>query len=111
MKKTFVIAVAAILAGSLAGAAQATAVRRDMQQQVVKYGDLNLEREVDAAVLFSRITSAARKVCGLHIGPLPLGIKMQLEQCASEAAARAVADVDAPLLTRKGEIVVRNIVE
>jgi UrcA family protein len=111
MKKTFVIAIAAILASSLAGAAQATAVRRNVQQQAVKFGDLNLEREADAAVLLKRITSAARQVCGLHIGPLPFGIKMHLERCAAEATARAVAEVNAPLLTRKGEIVVRNIVE
>ena|SRR5262245_52479625 len=108
MKKTIVIAIAATLAGSLTGIAQATAVRRDVQQQVVKYGDLNLENEADAGVLLRRIESAARNVCGLHIGPLPFGIKMHLEQCAAEATARAVADVNSPLLTQKGEIVVRN---
>src|SRR5262245_59794018 len=102
MKKTFVIALAAIMAGSLAGMAQATAVRRDVQVQAVKYGDLNLEREADASVLLSRIESAARGVCGLHIGPLPFGVKMQLERCAADATARAVADVNSPLLTRKG---------
>jgi UrcA family protein len=108
--KTIAIAVTAILACSLAGMAQAT-VRRDVQQQVVKYADLNLEREADAAVLLSRIESAARQVCGLHAGPLPIEIKSHLEMCASEATARAVADVNAPVLTRQGQIVVRNIVE
>lgn len=111
MTKTFAIAIAAILAGSLAGMAQATAVRRDLQQQVVKFNDLNLEREADAAVLLGRIESAARQVCGLHAGPMPIEIKARLQLCANEATARAVADVDAPLLTRKGELVVRNVAE
>jgi UrcA family protein len=109
MKKTLAIAAAALLAGSVAHLAQAT-VARNVRQQVVKYADLNLQSEADAAVLLSRIESAARKVCGLHAGPLPIELQVHLRTCAVEATARAVADVNAPLLTRR-EIVVRNIVE
>jgi UrcA family protein len=108
MKKTVALALVALLAGSLSGMAHATAVR-GVQQQVVSYADLNLENDADAAILFSRIESAARKVCGVHIGPVPLELQFNLRMCAEEATARAVNDVNAPLLTRRSEIVVRNI--
>ena len=110
MKKTLVIATAALLAGSLAGMAHATTAVRGVQQQVVSYADLNLENEADAALLLSRIESAARKVCGLRLSPVPLELQYHLRACAEDATARAVADVNAPLLTRR-EITVRNIVE
>lgn len=111
MKKTFAIAIAALLASSVTGMAQATttAVRNGVEQQVVRYGDLNLESEADAAILFSRIKSAARKVCGLNgVSPLPLAMQFHMQACADDATARAVADVNAPLLTSRGELVVRN---
>jgi UrcA family protein len=109
MKKTFVLATTALLAFSLAGMAHATTtVRRNMQQQVVSYGDLNLESDTGAATLLSRIESAARKVCGLdRISVLPLALQYELQVCANEATARAVNDVNAPLLTRR-QIVVSN---
>jgi UrcA family protein len=110
MKKTFAIAFAALLAGSLAGMAHATAVR-DVRQEAVSYADLNLESEADAAILLRRIQSAARKVCGLSRGLIPLEIQLHLQACVDEATARAVADVNAPLLTRKGEIVVQNMIK
>jgi UrcA family protein len=107
MKKTFVLAATALLAVSLAGMAHATtAVRRNMVQQVVSYGDLNLENEADAATLLSRIESAARKVCGLNrVTVLPLAMQYELQVCANEATARAVNDVNAPLLTRRQIVV------
>jgi UrcA family protein len=110
MKKTFVLAATAVLAVSLAGLAHATTtVRRNMQQQVVSYGDLNLETEADASTLLKRIESAARKVCGLdRVTVLPLAMQYELQVCANEAAARAVNDVNAPLLTRR-QIIVSNI--
>jgi len=110
MKKTFVLAATALLAVSLAGMAHATTtVRRNMVQQVVSYGDLNLETEADAATLLSRIKAAARKVCGLDRATvLPLAMQYELQVSANEATARAINDVNAPLLTRR-QIVVSNI--
>jgi UrcA family protein len=109
MKKTFVLAATALLAVSLAGMADATTtVRRNMQQQVVSYADLNLDSVADAATLLSRIEHAARKVCGLDRASfLPFALQFELQVCAKEATARAVNDVNAPLLTRR-QIVVRN---
>jgi len=110
MKKTIAIAFAALLAGSLTGMAHATTAR-GVQQQVVSYADLNLEDAADAAVLFSRIKSAARRVCGQSRGLIPMELQVHLQVCVDDATARAVADVNAPLLTRKGEIVVHNTIE
>jgi UrcA family protein len=111
MKKTFVLAATALLAGSLASMAHATTTTiRGMQQyqQVVSYADLNLESEADATILLDRIKSAARKVCGLdHARILPLAIQYELQDCAKDATARAINDVNAPLLTAR-QIVVRN---
>jgi len=91
---------------SLAGMAHATTtVRRNVQQQVVSYGDLNLENEVDAATLLSRIESAARKVCGLdRVSFLPFALQYELQVCANEATARAVNDVNA-----RRQIVLSNV--
>jgi len=109
MNKTFVLAATALLAGSLINTAHATTtVRRVMEQQVVSFADLNLDIEADAATLLGRIESAARKVCGLKRAALvPLEMHYQQQACANAATARAVNDVNAPLLTRR-QIVVRN---
>jgi UrcA family protein len=107
--KTVAIAFATILTASLTGTAQATAVR-DVQQQVVSYADLNLQNAADAAILRARIESAARSVCLRRAGLTPLEFYQHTRRtCMDEAIARAVADVNAPLLTQNREIVVRNL--
>lgn len=108
--KTFAIAAAALLAGSLAGMAHATTTTaKNVQRQVVSYADLNLENAADAAILHKRILSAARRVCGVYTSPIPLDLASPLRACAADATARALAEVNAPLLSRN--IVVRNIAE
>ena len=72
------------------------------------YADLNLESEADAAILLGRIESAARKVCGVKQMLIPMELKSPLHACVEDATARAVADVNAPKLTRQGQLVVRN---
>jgi UrcA family protein len=111
LMKTFAIACATLLTGCLAATAQAT-VSRDVPREVVRYADLNLQSEADAAILVDRIEIAARKVCGLRsASPLPLEIVARLRVCAKEATARAIADVNAPTVLRHQEIVVRNTME
>lgn len=107
--KTLAIAVATLMTGCLVGTAQATAVR-DVRHQVVSYADLNLENAADAATLLARIQTAAREVCGVRRAPLiPIEIRVRLDSCAKDATARAIADVNAPLLTQHREIVVQNV--
>jgi UrcA family protein len=98
--KTFAIALATMMTGCVAVTAHASAPVRNVQQQVVSYADLNLESASDAAILLTRIKFAARKVCGLrNPGVMPLAILDRLETCSAEATARAIADVNSPLLT------------
>ena len=106
--KTFAIACATLITGCLTATAQAT-VTRDVPSEVVRYADLNLQNEADAAILVGRIKTAARKVCGLRqSSPLPLEIVARKQVCAKDATARAIADVNAPTMLRHREIVVRN---
>jgi UrcA family protein len=113
MMKTFAIALTTLMTGCLAATAQATVPAKGVQQQVVRYFDLNLASQADTAILFGRIKSAARTVCGLHQGmPMPIEIQARLQACAEDATARALADVDATAaLKRQGEIVVLNAFE
>jgi UrcA family protein len=53
--KTFAIALATLLTGCLAATAQATVPVKSVQQQVVRYGDLNLASQADASILLGRI--------------------------------------------------------
>lgn len=111
--KTFVVPFAALLVGCLAVTAQATVAVKGVQQRVVRYGDLNLASQADAAILHGRIKSAARLVCGLHQGmPMPIEIQSRLQACADDAMARALADVESSAsLQRHGEVVVLNAFE
>jgi UrcA family protein len=90
------------LAGLLAGpvsALAATADRLDsLPARKVKYGDLDLNRDAGVAALFSRIKTAAREVCQ-PVDVVFLNLVRQRYNCSQDAIARAVADVNAPLLT------------
>ena len=100
--KSLALVLATMMTGCVAMTAQATAPVRKVQQQVVSYADLNLESEFGAGILLIRIKSAARNVCGLsNPSVMPLAILDRLEACSEDAIARAVAEVNAPLLTRR----------
>jgi UrcA family protein len=65
----------------------------------VKFGDLDVSRSQDAAVLYGRIRGAAEKVCS----PYEAGgfaAKMRLDACINKAVTTAVTTVDAPALSR-----------
>jgi UrcA family protein len=112
MMKTFAIAVATVLTGCLAATAQATVRVESVQQQVVRYGDLNLASQADSQILLGRIKAAARNVCGVHQGPMPIEIQARLQACAEDATSRALADVEATAsLQRPSEVVVLNAFE
>src|SRR5262249_29820726 len=91
--KMVALALATLLTG-FAITANASVAARGVQQKVVRYADLNMESDVDAAILFTRIRGAARTVCGLRTSiPQPLEILERLAACANDATARAVAEV------------------
>jgi UrcA family protein len=66
----------------------------------VRYGDLNLQNEADAAKLLKRLSNAADDVC--HTPPpgdAMLRQRSGRETCREDALQNAVAAVDHPVLT------------
>ena len=97
--KTRTLMITALLAGCLAGTAQATTVAKELPYEVVSYADLNIANEADAGVLLERVKAAAHRVC-LRSGPLVwVDYHNPLQQCAKAATARAMADVKSRPLT------------
>ena len=99
--KTIALALATMMIGGAAMTAHTTAPVRIMVQEPVSYHDLNLETELGAEMLLTRIQSAARKVC-IQANPdlMRPNIRDQRQSCTEDATARAVASINAPLLTR-----------
>jgi UrcA family protein len=97
--KTLPLLIAAVLVAPVAGASTVATVEDTVRQRAVEYADLHLHRSADAEVLYQRIAVAARHVCAAR-GMPTLSIWKDIKRCAAQATARAVADVDAPLLTR-----------
>lgn len=99
--KTLAVALA-MMTGCVAITAHATAPVRKVFEEAVTYDDLNLETEVGAGTLFVRIQTAARKVCSLaHPDLMLMSITDRLQSCTEESTARAIAAINAPLLTRR----------
>lgn len=83
----------AVLALSVAGGARAEeGVMR------VKVGDLNVHSDAGARSAFKRINNAARDFCGPLQG-YSAGYPAQVRACRKEMVDKAVAKLDAPLVT------------
>lgn len=95
MKSTIVIAA---LAGAAFGSASATPGAEEPLQEVVGYADLDLSQHEAAVTLYTRIRHAARNVCRVP-GLVNYGRVVITNQCAADATARAVQDVNAATLT------------
>jgi UrcA family protein len=70
-----------------------------VKTETVRYDDIRLISAVGAAVLYSRLSSAAERACGGPIETVPLAQRVRYKQCVDEAVAKAVADVNNPMLT------------
>jgi UrcA family protein len=68
-------------------------------RQVVNFADLDVSRPQGIAILYRRIESAARGVCG-HVSERELSQAIRWHVCLDEAIARAVSTVSLPALTR-----------
>ena len=89
----------ALAAASNAPAASNAAPAGDVEQTTVRFGDLNIDRAADAAVLYRRIRHAAERVCG---DPQMVGsrtISPIWRSCVAQSVERAVLAVDRPALT------------
>jgi UrcA family protein len=80
-----------------AGGAQA-AEPPQILTKIVRYGDLNLDSEQGAKVLYGRLRSAARQVCA-PLDNVDLGIQRQWNDCFSKAVGNAVAQVNKTTLS------------
>jgi UrcA family protein len=86
------------LAGPLNAGAYAISSLEPPPARVVRYGDLDLSRQPAAAVLYTRIKSAAREVCQ-PLDTWTLGLLREESDCREAAIGRAVTDVNSPELT------------
>ncbi len=66
----------------------------------VRYGDLNLQNEAGAEVLYRRLESAVRHVCGATHVRQPIGVRQAREECVRQKLDMAVQAVDSELVTR-----------
>ncbi len=63
----------------------------------VRYADLNLSTEQGSIALYGRIVAAAHEVCAADVFR-DLRAAAAAKTCAAEAIARAVRDVNSPML-------------
>ena len=83
---------------SFAAVSTSGASQDDNLSRVVKFGDLDLTHSQGAAVLYTRIRSAAREVCVPEYNWV-MEMRAISAKCRDEAIARAVGEVNAPALT------------
>ena len=91
------------LAAFLCGVALSTPATADESDgktltKVVSYGELNLNSEPGARVLYGRIRMAATQVCAPFKGDT-IRHKTNWRECFDQAIARSVKTIDQPVLT------------
>jgi UrcA family protein len=92
--RTIFLFIFAAVASSVAMADSLVTVK----SEVVHYGDLRLISAVGAAVLYGRLRGAAERACSPLDGRQPSQAG-RYRACVDEAMAKAVADVNEPVLT------------
>jgi UrcA family protein len=97
MKSAIRHTIFAVFLGSLSALA-AAGPGDEPAKRTVHFADLDLSHGAGVAVLYSRIQSAAREVCR-PANARELKSIMIARQCVEQATARAVAEVNAPMLT------------
>jgi UrcA family protein len=84
--------------GSLCAVATAGAAGDEPATRTVKFADLDLNHSAGVVALYNRIQHAAREVCEPMNARDLQSIAVSM-RCREQAIERAVADVNAPLLT------------
>jgi UrcA family protein len=95
------LALAALTAGliGVTGVASAAVPDESVRAITVSYSDLNLASDQGSKVLYARIVSAARAVCGANDVDARDLHALALEQaCETRAVAQAVQQVNMPTL-------------
>jgi UrcA family protein len=88
----------AVVLGSLSAVAAAGDRGDEPLGHTVNFADLDLTRGPGVAALYARIRSAAQQVCG-PVDARQLQALTNWKRCTKQAIARAVRDVNAPMLT------------
>src|SRR4051794_32524931 len=70
-----------------------------VKTETVRYDDIRLISAVGAAVLHGRLHNAAERACGGPLETVPLAQRTSFKRCVDDAVAKAVADVNNPMLT------------
>lgn len=84
----------------LSGASQAEISSPSPAKQIaVNYSDLDVSRPAGAEVLITRMRAAAAQVCGPAPDVRDLVMYRFYRQCMAETVDRAVASVNAPMVT------------
>src|SRR5262249_12542210 len=91
---TFLVVSTALLLACVLAVSNASAGQQE-RSETVKFKDLNMGTPAGAEALFRRIHSAARRVCA----PQGWSDPLRATACTKDAEARAVAEVNLPLLT------------
>jgi UrcA family protein len=71
----------------------AFAATPEVQTEVVKFPDLDIQSPAGIGKLYGRIHAAAERVCGVNIDR-DLGVSQQAKVCTAQAEARAVQAVN-----------------
>jgi UrcA family protein len=98
--RSTVLAAAFAAAGMTSWAAGATAATPDGEvlKQVVKYGDLNLDRSEAITALYHRVGNAAGQVCA-PMESREMARMSAWKKCIDGAISRAVNQINVPALT------------
>ncbi len=93
----------AVIAGSAAfallPAMAGSAPSSHMEKVEISTKGYDLSKPADAQIVLYKISRAAKKVCGSTNVRQPLGQRMTVQKCHEDAVTRAVASIDAPILT------------
>lgn len=76
-----------------------TASGVEFAQRTVKYADLDLSHAEGVEALYARIRAAAKLVCAPSFANWEWEASRSTRPCIDQAIARAVVDVNAPMLT------------
>ena len=86
-----------VFATCVGAVGSAHAASADAPTLKVRYSDLDLSTRQGALVLYERIDTAAHRVCGIG-NMLDLASMATARVCREEAIAKAVRDVNSPML-------------
>jgi UrcA family protein len=99
IKSIPVLALSALVLGSLPASAATRGVPADTLKVTVRFADLDLARPQDAEVLYQRIQFAARLVCTDSSAPWDGRRSRNWIRCFNGVVEDAVRGIDQPLLT------------